>query len=135
MRGPWLRTVVLWLMVGPASVLAEPADPEPVKSEKPSPGKPTGHMVRGLNFHAGDSGTSPLGCMLCLLPGLDRTCLISAWATSPNEKTRRALARAPSAPFEAVGVRAVVDHLQADPSPEVRRLARFAAAIRRASFG
>lgn len=72
-----------------------------------------------------------LGCILCLLPSLDRTALVSAWATAPDEGTRRELARALSAPFEAVGVRGVLEHLQRDPDPEVRRLAREAAAIRR----
>ncbi len=81
---------------------------------------------------AGDGSLSPLGCMLCLLPSLDRTALISSWATSTEEPTRRALARALGAPFEAVGVRGAIEHLQGDPSAEVRRLARSAAVSRSA---
>jgi len=76
-----------------------------------------------------------LGVLLCLLPSLDRTCLISAWATSPRESTRRALADALSRPFEAVGVRTALELLREDPSPEVRRLARVAAASRADSLG
>jgi hypothetical protein len=91
-------------------------------------------FVMRLDGSAG-AGISPLGCLLCLLPSLDRTCLISSWATSSNEQTRGAVARALSAPFEAVGVRAVIEHLQVDPSAEVRRLARSAAAARRAVLG
>jgi hypothetical protein len=79
---------------------------------------------------AGELGTSTLGCVLCLLPSLDRTCLIAAWATSSSEPTRRALARALSAPFDAVGVRSAIAQLRSDPSREVRRLARAAALTR-----
>ena len=88
----------------------------------------------GLEREEEDVQRSSLGLVLCLLPGLDRTCLISAWATSANEPTRRALARALAAPFEAVGVRAALEELQRDPSAEVRRLARAAAASREASL-
>lgn len=80
-------------------------------------------------------GLAPLGVLLCLLPSLDRTCLVSTWATSPDARTRRALARALAAPFEAIGVDAALEHLQADPDPRTRRLARSAAAARRASLG
>ena len=69
---------------------------------------------------------TPLGCVLCLLPSLDRTALITSWATSPSEPKRRALAGALSAPFEAVGRRSAIEHLEADSSSEVRRLARRA---------
>jgi hypothetical protein len=78
---------------------------------------------------------SSLGSLLCLLPSLDRTCVIASLATSSNESARRALAEALSAPFEAVGVRGALEHLQADPSPEVRRLARSASAVRVSSPG
>lgn len=71
-----------------------------------------------------------LGFLLCLLPSIDRTCLVSAWATSPREPIRRALAGALAAPFEAVGVRAAIAQLSTDPSVEVRQLARSAAASR-----
>jgi len=78
--------------------------------------------------HATASGL--LGCMLCLLPSLDRTFLVSSWATSPNERLRRDLAQALAIPFEAAGVRSVLDHLQQDPSEEVRMLATLAAESR-----
>jgi hypothetical protein len=79
-----------------------------------------------------DGGSEPglLGLLFCLLPSLDRTCLVSDWALSASESTRCALARALAAPFDAVGVRGVLDHLQRDRSPEVRRLARAAARSR-----
>jgi hypothetical protein len=77
----------------------------------------------------------PLGMLLCLLPSLDRTQLVSTWATSADEPTRRALALALSAPFEAVGVRTALEMLQRDPSPEIRRLARRAVVERRAVLG
>jgi hypothetical protein len=73
---------------------------------------------------------SPLGRLLCLLPSLDRTSLVASWATSPTAATRLMLARALAAPFDAVGVRGAIEHLQADPSPAVRRLANVAAASR-----
>jgi hypothetical protein len=88
-------------------------------------------LARGIDSASGSA--SPLGALLCLLPGLDRTCLVSSWATSPDERLRIALARALAAPFEAVGVRSAIDQLQRDPSPEVRRLARAAEASRRES--
>lgn len=77
-----------------------------------------------------DPSVTALGCMLCLLPSLDRTCLVSAWATSPSEETRLALARALAAPFDAVGVRWALEQLREDASPEVRRAAGSAAAVR-----
>lgn len=92
-------------------------------------------LTAWLETSAADPRLSSLGLLLCLLPSLDRTCLISSWATSPNERTRRALANALAAPFEAVGVPDVLQHLQEDASPEVRRIARSAAASRRAPSG
>jgi len=83
----------------------------------------------------GSSDLPPLGILLCLLPSLDRTCLISSWATSPNEQVRQALAGALAAPFEAVGVPTVLEQLQRDPSAAVQQRARAAAAIRRGVLG
>ncbi|HKJ24354.1 MAG TPA: hypothetical protein VKB65_05985 [Myxococcota bacterium] len=74
-----------------------------------------------------DAAFAGLGHVLCLLPSLDRTYLVSSWATSPNTRLRRDLARALAIPFEAAGVRSVLDHLQHDPSEEVRVLATLAA--------
>lgn len=83
--------------------------------------------------HEGSSLTA-LGLVLCLLPSLDRTYVISSWATSPDEHVRRTLARALAAPFEALGVDCAIGHLQEDPNAEVARLARSAAAARAASL-
>lgn len=80
---------------------------------------------------AGAAHSAPLGPLLCLLPCIDRTRLVASWATSPSERVRGALADALSTPFEAVGVRGALEHLQEDPSADVRRLARLAAATRR----
>jgi hypothetical protein len=77
-----------------------------------------------------ESGLTPLGVLLCLLPGLDRTYLVSSLATSPDEKTRLALARALAAPFDALGVDAAISQLAQDPSPDVARHARFAFSTR-----
>lgn len=92
-------------------------------------------LAAGIEASAGEAGLSPLGLLLCLLPSLDRTCLISSCATSSHEPTRLALARALAAPFEAVGVRGALEHLRNDPSAEVRRWARSAAVVRRPPLG
>src|SRR5262245_46796158 len=76
------------------------------------------------------SELTPLGLLLCLLPSLDRTYLISSMATSPDAKIRVALARALAAPFEALGVGGTISHLKQDPNPEVARHARLAFATR-----
>jgi len=88
-----------------------------------------------LESSAARAGISPLGLVLCMLPSLDRTCLISSCATSSHDQTRVALARALAAPFDAVGVRGALDHLQNDRSAEVRKWARSAAVVRRPSLG
>jgi len=78
------------------------------------------------------SGLTALGLLLCLLPSLDRTYLISSMATSSDEKVRFALARALAAPFQALGVDWAIRYLEEDPSPDVARQARFAFAVRAA---
>jgi len=83
----------------------------------------------------GEAAFARLGYVLCLLPSLDRTYLVSSWATSPNERLRRDLAEALTMPFEAAGVRSVIDHLRQDPSEEVRALATRAAESRRSAGG
>src|SRR4030095_9461238 len=40
------------------------------------------------------SSLTALGLVLCLLPSLDRTYVISSWATSPHEPVQRTLGRA-----------------------------------------
>jgi hypothetical protein len=77
----------------------------------------------------------PLGLLLGLLPSVDRTCLVTSWATSSDDQTRRALALALSAPFDAVGVRWAIEHLQEDSNSEIRELARSAARVRGSSLG
>lgn len=79
------------------------------------------------------SRPSSLGLLLCLMPALDRTCLISSWAVSPDERVRVALAGALATPFDAVGVGGALERLLDDPSAEVRSLARVAEAVRRRS--
>ena len=86
--------------------------------------------VAWLDASGARAGLSPLGIMLCLLPSLDRTYLISSLATSSHEPTRLALARALAAPFEAVGALEALEHLQRDASADVRRSARSSAALR-----
>lgn len=81
------------------------------------------------------SGLTPLGLVLCLLPSLDRTYLISSLATSSDEQVRLALARALAAPFQALGVDWAIGHLEEDPSADVARQARSAAAARAAPLG
>jgi hypothetical protein len=139
MRWSWLRTLLLGLMIGPASLTADAADADAGEAER-SPG---GYSVRGANFYVWDEDArvasawaKELGGVMAepaegadvvaLLRGLspfERTSLISSWATSPNERTRRMLASALSAPVEGVGVRWALEHLKQDPSAEVRRLA------------
>jgi hypothetical protein len=80
----------------------------------------------------GGSELTLLGCWLCMLPTLDRTYLISSLATSSDDRIRLALARALAAPFQAVGVEGAIGHLRADPSAEIARHARSAAAARAA---
>ena len=85
---------------------------------------------------AGDEpGLTSLGVLLCLLPSLDRTYLVSSLATSPDEKARLALAHALAAPFDALGVDVAISQLKQDPSPEVARHARFAFATRAGEVG
>ena len=81
------------------------------------------------------SGLTPLGLLLCLLPGLDRTYLISSMATSPDVRIRLAVARALAAPFQALGARETIRHLEEDRSPDVARQARIASATRAARLG
>jgi hypothetical protein len=132
----WLRMLLLGLMVGPAPLATDNTDAA-------EPGR--GHAIRGANFYvwdedareatawaaelAGATGErADAGPVLRALGALERTWLISSWAMSPDEPTRRMLARALGEPLDAVGARWVVEHLQRDPSPEVRRLAGAAAA-------
>jgi hypothetical protein len=138
----WLRTLLLGLMIGPASLTVDAADADAAEAER----VPSGHAIRGANFYVWDedarvasawakelagsgSNAKPaegtdIGAFLSELSPFERTWLISSWATSANEPTRRMLARALSAPVvDGVGVRWALEHLQRDPSAEVRRLA------------
>lgn len=192
MRTPWLRTLLLGLLIGPAPALADAtadtvADP-PCEDPFARP-ETDGQSVSGeeylvwdeyarearawaaeLTHGCGQAGASLgwrgvaqrtaggpavlgndiveemaawgqapeegkeeaglLGLVLCLLPSIDRTYLISSWATSPSERIRRDLAQALSVPFEATGVPSAIEHLRSDPSAEIRSLATLAAASR-----
>lgn len=139
MRWTWLRTLLLGLMIGPGSLIADAADADAAEAERPA----GGYAVRGANFYVWDEdprvasawakelggvtaepaeGADVVGLLGGLSP-FERTSLISLWATSPNERTRRLLASALAGPVEGVGVRWALEHLKCDPSPEVRRLA------------
>jgi len=146
MRWTWLRTLLLGVMIGPASLTVDTADTDAAEAEH----TPSGYAVRGANFYVWDEdpraasrwaaelrGATPepgdgadLEALLGTLSPFERTWLISSWATSPNEPTRRLLARALSAQSDDVGARWALEHLRRDPSPEVRRLARAAAELR-----
>lgn len=91
-------------------------------------------LERWLEGASPEAAATGLGFLLCLLPELDRTCLVSAWATSPCESTRRALAGALAAPFDALGVREAIRQLAIDASDDVRRLARSAGEARRVAL-
>ena len=145
MRWSWLRVLLLGFVIGPAAV-ADPPD-DAAEAER----VPSGYSVRGSNFYVWDEDArealawaaelggddddlgegADLGVLLRSLPPLERTWLISSWATSANERTRRMLARALSAPVESVGARWALEHLRGDPSEEVRRLAQAATAAQR----
>src|SRR5262245_49455140 len=78
------------------------------------PRPPGGHAVRGASFYVCDEDAQ-LGAVLRALPPLERTWLISSWATSESEPARRLLASALVEPLDAVGARWALDHLQRDP--------------------
>jgi hypothetical protein len=137
----WLRMLLLGLMIGPASLAAEATDADAADAER----VPSG-AVRGANFYVWDedarvasawakelggataepSEGADLGALLSALSPFEQTWLISSWATSANEPTRRMLARALSVRVDGVGARWALEHLKRDPSAEVRRLARGA---------
>lgn len=135
----WLGTLLLGLMIGPAALNVDTADADAAEAER----VPSGHAIRGANFYVWDEDErvasawadelggvmaepaegADIGALLRELSPFERTSLISAWATSPNERTRRMLAGALSAQVEGVGVRWALEHLKRDPSAEVRLLA------------
>ncbi len=139
MQWTWLRTLLLGLLIGPGSVTADTTDADAAEAER----TPSGYAVRGANFYVWDEdaraasawakelrGSAPdpgegadLGALMSALSPFERTWLISSWATSANESTRRLLARTLSATSDGVGARWALEHLKRDPSPEVRRLA------------
>jgi hypothetical protein len=134
----WLRTLLLGLVIGPASLTMDAGDADAAEAER----VPTGHAVRGANFYVWDEDPrvasawakelggvaaepaegADVATLLSELSPFERTSLISSWATSPNERTRRMLASALSAQVEGVGVRWALEHLRQDSSAEVRRL-------------
>lgn len=77
-----------------------------------------------------DRAFSPLGRVLSSLSLLRRTWLITTWAAASDPRRRRALAQALADPFDAIGVRSVLDRLREDPDLDVRRLAEEAAHAR-----
>lgn len=77
-----------------------------------------------------DRAFSPLGRVLSSLSLLRRTWLITTWAAASDPRRRRALAQALADPFDAIGVRSVLERLREDPDLDVRRLAEDAAHAR-----
>lgn len=146
MRRSWLQMALLGFLLGPAALAVDSPD-DAVEAERAS----SGFAVRGAGFYVWDEdarealawaeelGADPaepaegadVGALLRALSPLERTWLISSWATSTNEPTRRMLARALAEPIESVGARWALEHLQRDPSAEVRRLASAALAAQR----
>jgi len=136
----WLRMLLLGFLIAPASALLGAADTDP-----PDEAAPRGHSVRGQGFYVWDedarlasvwaaelSELAPveganLYAVLRALPPLEQTWLVSSWATSESEPLRRMLASALAEPLDGVGARWALEHLQRDPSAEVRRCARAAA--------
>jgi hypothetical protein len=135
----WLRMLLLGMMLGPASLTVDAADADAAEAERVS----SGHSVRGANFYVWDEDArvasawakelggaaaepaegADLGALLSALSPFERTWLISSWATSANEPTRRMLARTLAVQIDDVGARWALEHLKRDPSAEVRRLA------------
>src|SRR5258705_13526645 len=96
----WLRTLLLGLMIGPASLSAD-TDADAAEAER----TPSGYAVRGANFYVWDEdaraasawanelrGPAPrsgevadLALLLRTLSPFERTWLISSCATSANE--------------------------------------------------
>jgi hypothetical protein len=141
--------LLLGLVLGPGSVTADTTETDAMEPER-APVDAHGYTVRGPGFYVWDEDAheavawaeeitgpdasseteSNLGGVLRDLSQLERTWLITICATSEDEATRRRLASALAAPIDAVGARWVLEHLQRDPSAEVRRLAREAAEAR-----
>ena len=135
----WLRMLLLGMMIGPAPLIVDTVDADAAEAER----APSGHSVRGAHFYVWDEDAraasvwaaelggataepaegADLGALLSELSPFERTWLISSWATSANEPTRRMLARSLAAQIDGVGARWALEHLKRDPSAEVRRLA------------
>jgi hypothetical protein len=77
--------------------------------------------AEGLSEILGEHAGPAIGSILAAASRLDRTRLLSEWATSRRSGLRVALARAFSVPFDAVGRSTAMRVLALDPSTEVRR--------------
>jgi hypothetical protein len=135
----WFRMLLLGMMIGPAPLIVDTVDADAAEAER----VPSGHSVRGAHFYVWDEDAraasvwaaelggakaepaevADVGALLSALSPFERTWLISSWATSANEPTRRMLARTLAAQIDDVGARWALEHLKRDPSAEVRRLA------------
>jgi hypothetical protein len=89
-------------------------------------------LAEELSEILGEGASDAIGSVLSAARPLDRTRLVSAWATSPREAQRLALARGFAHPFEAVGLRTAMEHLAQDASSRVRLAIDCAIARRRA---
>lgn len=78
----------------------------------------------------GPEAARPIGTLLCSLPALDRTRLIAAWATSPDDALRLGLAHALAYPLYAVGIPTALEVLCDDADPAVRHAAFEASRLR-----
>jgi len=79
-----------------------------------------GRRVDRLSELLGDASAAATGALLAGLSPLDRTRLVTLWATSPCVGRRLALARSFSSSVAAVGLRTAMDHLSRDGSAQVR---------------
>jgi hypothetical protein len=146
MRWSWLRTMLLGLLLGPAPWVTDVAEADPAEADRAMIGTRSGHAIRGENFYVWDEdpreasvraqelgGTegepahvSELRAVLRTVGPLERTWLITSWATSADESIRLMLASALAAPLDVIGGRWALEHLRSDPSAEVRRRAEAA---------
>jgi hypothetical protein len=78
----------------------------------------------------GPDGGLVISSILIATSGLDRTRLVTAWATSPRTGLRMALAQSFAHAFDAVGRRTAQRQLAQDPHANVRMAVQHAALLR-----
>ena len=65
MNWSWMRTLLLGLMLGPASLTADAADADAAEAER----APSGHAVRGANLYVWDEDARAASAWAKELPG------------------------------------------------------------------